>query len=337
MVKKQHTVRKTPIAVEQPSYTSSQQFNATPRFKPAGKPSVPPSTPSATQFLTPGRPVAKLGDAIHHPSVNIQDGHDFHDSIETDDQEMDLGYLSTDTDQDLMIQERHPKRRRFSSSPDLEDDGQVLEECEAPEGAQISSPPAAVVSPPASRRPVSSAAPRFLSSTQSAIQSNESTFLRPPRFRPPDPQEQEQTTDPFPDQFSPHRRGKKYVPGGLAAEVRDWLVNIESSIPSSSIMKSGSPWLLRLMVDEISGGRRAGFTLVRGRQILSEDADSMIDSLGIVNVILAGEGTGTGLQKSSNVEVGKTVGIKSPVWEVVIEGIKWGVGVDWTVLGGLDA
>lgn len=91
------------------------------------------------------------------------------------------------------------------------------------------------------------------------------------------------------------------------------------------------------MVDEISGGGRTGFTLVRGQQVLSGDVDTMIDSLGIVSVILAGEGTSTGLQRSSKVEVGKTVGIKSPVWEVVIEGEKWGVGVDWTVLGGLES
>jgi hypothetical protein len=122
----------------------------------------------------------------------------------------------------------------------------------------------------------------------------------------------------------------------LAAEVRDWLVNIESSIPSSSTVKKDSPWRIKLMVDEVSGGVRAGFTLVRGRQVLSADLDTMIDSVGIINVVLAGEGTSVGLQKNSRVEVGSTVGIKIPVWEVIIEGEKWGVGVDWTVLGGLD-
>jgi hypothetical protein len=38
------------------------------------------------------------------------------------------------------------------------------------------------------------------------------------------------------------------------------------------------------------------------------------------------------LQKGSKVELGKRVGITGPVWEVMIEGIKWGVGVDWKVL-----
>ena len=127
------------------------------------------------------------------------------------------------------------------------------------------------------------------------------------------------------------------MPGGLAAEVRDCLVNIESSIPSSSATTRDSPWRLRLMIDEVSGGGRAGFALVRGRQVLSGNIDTMIDSMGSVNVVLAGEGTGTGLRQNSKVQVGKTVGIKSPVWEVVVEGEKWGVGVDWTVLGELDS
>ena len=332
MIKKQPPVR-TPLAAEQSSFPSSQQFNATPRFRPTRTPSAPPSTPSTAQFLTLGRQIAKREDIIDYQPVST---HGLHDSIETDGQEIDLQYLPTDTDHDFMIEERHPKRRRFSSSSDLENDAQGPEDREIFASAQVSSPPEAVASPPASRRPVSSAAPRFLSSTQSVIQSTESTFLKPPRFRPPDPQEQEQSTDPLPEQFSPHRRGQKYVPGGLAAEVRDWLVNIESSMPSSSTTESGSPWLVRLMVDETSGSGRAGFTLARGRQVLSDDMDTIIDSLGIVSIILAGEGTGTGLQKNSKVGVGKLVGIKSPVWEVVIEGEKWGVGVDWTVLDRFD-
>lgn len=85
-------------------------------------------------------------------------------------------------------------------------------------------------------------------------------------------------------------------------------------------------------MDEVSGGGRAGMTLIRGRQIKSDGAQGIIDDLGVVKVILAGEGAGTGLQRGSKVEVGKTVWIKGPVWEVLLEGEKWGVGVDWKVL-----
>ena len=281
--------------------------------------------------MTPGRTSAKQEHIVDHLSGGALD---VQDSIETEDHDIDLGYLSTSTDHDFMIEERNPKRQRFSSSPILENDDQ---EHVDPSNDQKSSPLAAVASPQMHRRQISSTAPRFLASTQSIPLQNQSTFLKPPRFRPPDVPEQGQQPDPLPDQFSPHRRGQKYMPGGLAAEVRDWLVNIESSIPSTSATKNDSSWRLRLMIDEVSGGGRAGFALVRGRQVLSGDIDTMIDSMGTVSVVLAGEGTGTGLEKNSKVEVGKTVGIKSPVWEVEIEGEKWGVGVDWMVLGELDS
>jgi hypothetical protein len=113
----------------------------------------------------------------------------------------------------------------------------------------------------------------------------------------------------------------------MASEVRDWLVNLESAIP---VQRAGNdPWIVRLLVDEVGGGGRAGMTIVRGRQIHS---DVMVDNLELVKVILAGDGTGTGLQRGSVVETGKTVGIKGPLWEVVLEGEKWGVGVNWRVL-----
>lgn len=230
--------------------------------------------------------------------------------------------------------ERNPKRQRLSLSPILDEGDEVdaNHRYDEPDDVQRSSPPVAA----RHRRQPSPAAPRFRASTQSLPQQHDVTFIKPPRFRPPDPSVREQQSDPLPDQFSPHRRGQKYVPGGLAAEVRNWLVNLESSIPSSSTMRSGNSWRMKLMIDEVSGGGRAGFTLVKGRQVLPDHVDAMIDSLGTVNVVLAGEGTITGLQERSNVEVGRAVGIKSPVWEVVIEGETWGVGVDWTVLSDLS-
>jgi hypothetical protein len=322
-------VRRTPLATEQRCQPSTQQFNATPRFKPKGTPNVPSSTPSAPRYLIPAHQVPKREDIVDNASNDTQD---VHDSIEQEDQDIDLEYLSADTDIEHRIEERNPKRRRLSSSPILENNDQALDDYEGFVDLTELSPFATVASPPKSRHPVSSTAPRFLPSTQSFPQPTEVTFLKPPRFLPPDASEQGHLTDPLPEQFSPHRRGQKYVAGGLAAEVRDWLVNIESARPSNSTTNKDSPWLLKLMIDAISGGGRAGMTLVRGHQVLSADLDRVIDSLGVICVILAGEGTGNGLQKHSKVEVGKVVGIKGPLWDVVIEGDKWGVGVDWKVL-----
>jgi hypothetical protein len=109
-------------------------------------------------------------------------------------------------------------------------------------------------------------------------------------------------------------------------------VNIESAIPSNGAQRSGDdPWVVKMLIGEVSGGSRSGMTLVRGRHV-RDGGNGIGRERGVVKVILAGEGTGEGLQKGAKVEVGKTVGIKGPVWEVVIEGEKWGVGVDWKVL-----
>jgi hypothetical protein len=139
--------------------------------------------------------------------------------------------------------------------------------------------------------------------------------------------------------------------GGLASEVRDWLLHLESAVPTSRPPPSSShttqgqrakdgeeKWIVRIVIDSLTGGGRAGMTLIRGRQVHSSvnGEEEVVDSLGEVKVILAGEGGGRGvaggLLRGGKVEVGKMVGIKGPVWEVVLEGVKWGVGVDWRVL-----
>lgn len=282
--------------------------------------------------MTPARQLPNREDIIDTPP---EDTPDARDSVETQDHDIDLGYLSTDTDHQYMIEERDPKRLRFSSSLVSENDDRATGKKTSLD--DVRNPPLPTATSPASRRPVPSTAPRFLPSVPSTPHQSQTTFLKPPRFRVPDPPEQGQLTDPPPEHFSPRKRGQKYVAGGLAAEVRDWLVDIGSAMPSKSNTRTDGPWLVKLMVDEISGGERAGFTLVRGRQVLSGDVDTMIDSLGVISVILAGEGAGTGLQNGTRVEVGTTVGITSPVWDVMIDGEKWGVGVDWKVLTGLES
>jgi hypothetical protein len=345
VIKKENAARKPPLAQEQRPRPSTQQFNATPRFtfsstpRPTATPNAPGATPSAARYFTPASktPKAKEQDAIENSSHEPH--YSLHDSIEIDDTETDPDYGFGDGEDDYKLEEPTPKRRRTSTSPGLQED-QGLDDPNKDtyddHQDYLSSSLPALSSPPAPRRPISTNAPRFLNptappSTPQVSAANQTTFLKPPRFRPPDPSEQAQAkSDPLPEQFSPHRRGQKYVPGGLAAEVRDWLMNIESAIPANK--NKDDPWLVKLVVDEVSGGGGAGMTLVRGRQIQAIDGGEMVDTLDEVKVILAGEGAGVGLQKGSKVEPGKRLGVKGPVWEVVIEGERWGVGVDWRVL-----
>lgn len=123
----------------------------------------------------------------------------------------------------------------------------------------------------------------------------------------------------------------KYLPGGLASEVQGWLFNIEAT-PSHTAREGA--WLVKVLVEEVSAC--SGMTMIQGRQrqnMGSEAGGEMADHLGYIQVILAGEGQANGLQRGEIIEKGRIVGIKGPVWEVIIEGCKWGVGVDWKVLG----
>ncbi|KAI6710857.1 hypothetical protein JHW43_006588 [Diplocarpon mali] len=363
MIKEERPLsRSTPLAQEtNPGPSTQQQFNLAPRFSFPSTPRPRPTasqtlrrfTPSVARYLTPASRIPRQNDAIELSSDD--EPQHVHESNEQERQYVELeGYDSTDLEDDYRLEEPSPKRRCFSTSPISRADeiegqnGEPEPQVKDYEGEPSSSLPN-LSPPPVARRKGSSTAARFLLSTpapqsttkdQSFTTQSSTPFLKPPRFRPPDHSEISQTqSDPLPEQFSPHRRGQKYVVGGLAAEVRDWLMNLEGAIPTTrdNRVRDGE-WLVRILIDEISGGLKEGMTLVRGRKINvleneGEGGGQMINTFGNVKVMLAGEGQGNGLQKGSRAEVGKIVGIKDPVWEVVIEDEKWGVGVDWKVLG----
>ncbi|KAF7908643.1 uncharacterized protein EAF01_004398 [Botrytis porri] len=337
--------RSQPAQESTPRPSNTQQFNTTPRFTFSSTPKpnatqsigIPSSTP-AGRYLTPSRQSTKTKENIDDPSDDYPAHLPLHDSIDTnDDIDTALGYSTENEDEnaddtkDYEINPRSSKRRRISVSPDI-----TLEE----EEEDPLSSPLPIIPSPISHRPtqISSTAskPKFLLSTPvpSTPQCiGPTTFLKPPRFRPPDPAESQGSGDPLPEQFSPHRKGRQYVAGGLAAEVRDWLINIDSGIGGLQKGKERSgEWVTKIKIEEV---RRDGreMCLVRGKQVRDVDGEEVIDGLGEIRAMLAGEGMGMGLQRGMDVDVGRIVGIKGPVWEIVVEGVKWGVGVEWKVLG----
>jgi hypothetical protein len=352
--------KRVPQPRQPPVVPSSQQFNATPRFHfaPSQRSSVSDAlyreeTPLAHQYSTPARP----RDLIEDNSGAID--FDIHQSVESVEPNFAQGHLSTDEDNDYSARRRSSKRRRLSPSPilDSQDQDHVEQQHENSNGnfsgnhngfedfvpsaeSAISSPPAE----PLHRAPSSTTAPRFIlpstpapvpSSTPATTQT--AAFVKPPRFRPPDDQEhQQRPSEPLPDAFSPQRRGQKFLTGGLAAEVISWVMNLESITPAASSAQSKEDaWVVELIVDEVRGGPGAGMTLISGRQIhvaRSGQEGEMVSTLRVVKIILAGSGTNEGFQKTIKVDVRKKIRIKSPVWEVVIEGEKWGVAVSWEVL-----
>ncbi|MCJ1249526.1 hypothetical protein MMC30_006752 [Trapelia coarctata] len=190
---------------------------------------------------------------------------------------------------------------------------------------------------------------RSTSSTQSEPNDQDPTSSRPlpqrpPRFtfHPPHPPPNRPTTPPrpafilptptaaepsypLPEAFSPHRRGAKYLPGGLAATTRGWILSIESTLPShahprpsfsaSANAAREGEWAARIKVEECRDGGEC--VLVWG---LGMEGDGEAQRW----VLVGGKG----------VRRGDVVGVGRPVWGVQVwgDGERWSVGVEWRVL-----
>lgn len=152
------------------------------------------------------------------------------------------------------------------------------------------------------------------------------TFHRAPRFQPVE--KEEAASDGLPEAFSPQRRGAKYVPGGLAAEMQSWLADVRGwtghDRPPDAVM--------RIVVDEVRPGNRMYLAQARrvtqSRDEFHSNEESSEPSL---KIMLAGEGKLTGLARKAAVEIGSVVEISQPVWEVSLEGSRWIVACEWAV------
>ncbi|KAK0626289.1 hypothetical protein B0T14DRAFT_599709, partial [Immersiella caudata] len=95
-------------------------------------------------------------------------------------------------------------------------------------------------------------------------QQQQPTFHPPPRFKP---DIKPPTTNPISENlttlFSPQRRGARYLPGGLASELRDWLMEIKDTDFSPLAQPHSA---VRLAVEQVRHGG-AGMTLIEGRPV----------------------------------------------------------------------
>jgi hypothetical protein len=123
-----------------------------------------------------------------------------------------------------------------------------------------------------------------------------------------------ETSEPLPEAFSPHRRGQKFLTGGMAAEVRQWIVD---ATQVAHVRKAGGD-VLRVRVMESRGCARDGVVLVRASVQGKE-----------VKLMLPGAGKG---KSNASLAVGEIVAVKAPTWDVVVDGVTWVVAADWRVL-----
>lgn len=350
MLKPPNTSKPPPSQAQQLRPSNIKQFNSTPRFSlsQARRP-LPPAhieapSPLGARLASTAFPSKRFEESIEDD--NSTDAEEVHDSIET--ASFPEATNKSGSEDDLYeIDVRNPKRRRLSSLSIEDDTLEKPTEHNDSDSSGLSSSVPIISSPTGpSTQKQHSAAPRFILPSQAPLSTphpirtpikttlpaptqdhpdtNTSPFAKPPRFRPQDP-DVTRNIEPLPDAFSPHRRGQKYLPGGLASEVRDWLVNLEST---ASTRDRRTEWAVRIVVDEVKSD--GGMVMVRGRQIHDVE-DEAVDKSVSIKLILAGEGMMEGLNRSV-VVVGGIIGIKGPMWEIFVKGERWGVGVEWKAL-----
>lgn len=288
--------------------TSSQQFTPAPRFNFSStqKPATGNATPAA-QYASPLSRRPHLPGAIPKKSgEDIEETGSGYDDAEGLDSYGSLFPLHTQSTS---------KRRRPNP----------------PEAVIISSDP-----PSPSPSPTTPPYPTIEEDDGEAIPYSDSNTHTRPRFvlptpkpggtpsipsRPPlilPPRSPSPTTT-IPAFFSPHRRGQKYFPGGLASSVRDWIVETSQQAHNRAHARKGEEqvWEMRFRV---CGCRmedpNAGMILVQER---NEPKRWM----------LVGKGRG-----ETNVEAGCIVGIKEPTWEVMVGQESYMVAIEWKVLNG---
>ncbi|GAW17089.1 hypothetical protein ANO14919_065390 [Xylariales sp. No.14919] len=363
---------------------SSQQFQATPRFSLHSTPRKGPSS-SLTPFQHRGTgrdveidssppPLLRADDDDGDDGVSMSDDHEQHSVIDEDDVVRDSSPIrgAESGEEDYDRNERRAKRRRISISPpgvvgidessslpqnDSELDVEMYDTVLGIESSfseptvsedEVGSDIAATEEGP---EDIGGSSPSHGEKPPS--KSHQPTFQKAPRFKPAEIPEGAPRPEPLPDVFSPRRKGAKYIPGGLAAELRDWLVDVEAGIGSGatagSSAKRDEEWVAKIQVDDVrsaNGGAR-GMTLVTGRQVLSKkpnpsgDRDAQGESEDATEVlggntfrlVLAGPGRLSGLGVGNDVRPGALLGIARPTWEVVLDGLgRWGVACDWAVL-----
>lgn len=137
---------------------------------------------------------------------------------------------------------------------------------------------------------------------------------RPPVILPP---RSPSPTTAIPAFFSPNRRGQKYIPGGLASTVRDWIVETSQHAHDRARGRrgEGEAWDTRFRVaDYQMKSQNENMILVQAR---SE----------VQRWMFVGMGRG-----DRKVEVGCIVGIREPTWEVLIGNERYKVAIEWKII-----
>ena len=291
--------------------SSSNQFAQTPRFS-SGHSTSPPR---ATRNALPPR--SSLAHALR-ASITTENVEDLTPSPTTG-----------DDDDDMLVSEHEavPTTEMLSQHEEWTQDlphspkRRKIDDLSAKFQAALDSParPTIFKHPTTPASALRQAAHQFTraSSVASSVADEGGTVRRPAFLR--SSVAPAENFEPLPEAFSPHRRGEKFIPGGMASSLQQWVVEMGQSAAHSRRGQGylqGEAYLHRVKVESVSGHCPM---LIQGRR---EDGHQL-------QFLLIAEGKAL----TGNVCTGSIVGIRAPSWEVELEGDSWIVGVDWRTLG----
>ncbi|EPE05988.1 hypothetical protein F503_02817 [Ophiostoma piceae UAMH 11346] len=140
---------------------------------------------------------------------------------------------------------------------------------------------------------------------------------------------------------------EQYVPGGLAAELRDWLVQIKNGSGMAASKEFSTDILGHYAVHALASvaGPSAGMRLAAVRQTSAttrtkitkaETATAAVDKMPEVRLLLAGEDKSAGARRAEpplstrSMSTLSSVSVAAPAWEVVLDGQAWVVASNWS-------
>lgn len=319
-------------------HNGPRQFASTPRFntsatpRPVSQQQPPPfSTPVPSSARPRPTQYEPLSDVIDTSPISPDEPEDGDEHRTRLDESIEIDSPSASRSPPRHFQSSRPaKRRRVSLSPETdaspdEDRRDVMMEDD--EQAEVSSTPVfddriAVQSSLDHEGPMADSNPPPPRTADEQLPRHP-TFQSAPRFKAAEVTSEVQRR-PLPEAFSPQRRGAKYVAGGLAAEVRDWLVQVKGA--SEYDRPAGSS--IDVVVDEAMSA--PGMHVIAAQQL-----DTGVEDEGVPGkVILAGDGRVTGLRGRSVVRRGGVVSMSQPMWDITLDDLgQFAVACDWEATG----
>ncbi|KAI9692559.1 MAG: hypothetical protein M1822_006790 [Bathelium mastoideum] len=132
--------------------------------------------------------------------------------------------------------------------------------------------------------------------------------------------------DPVPELFSPRRRGKQYLAGGIADTLRGWVIEAGEQAAHGHEHGQGRGRSQQgnvVRIEAAQGGM--GMTMVRGRQ------GTAVEGGRAVNMLLVGDGAVGHSRGRAGESVGQgtMVECRAPVWSVALGEQEWWVAAGW--------